>query len=256
MAKDPAVLLYTQDFLTGTSLMTAEEVGCYIRLLCYQQQYGSLSEVALKKILNGSYEKVWPVIAEKFEQDENGFYNARMREEIARRQKFTGSRKKNLESKVKTPENNSHMDAHMGSHMESHMETATEIETKDLRKGAENHERGESHPLAGEITYDAEKTILESQIEFQRIYALARTTEEIARDSLHSYHLHLTEKEQYPRGRKSVFAGFEKWLRNEKKFTNGSHIKNAPAGSKQSGAYQLRDKARDNWLAGRRTEDS
>ena len=34
MAKDPAVLFYTNDFLSRTFTMTDEQVGKYIRLLC------------------------------------------------------------------------------------------------------------------------------------------------------------------------------------------------------------------------------
>jgi len=36
MSKDPAFLLYSGDFLNGTADMEPEEVGVYIRLLCYQ----------------------------------------------------------------------------------------------------------------------------------------------------------------------------------------------------------------------------
>jgi len=36
--KDPAVLFYTQDFLTGTFTMTDEQVGKYIRLLSWLKE--------------------------------------------------------------------------------------------------------------------------------------------------------------------------------------------------------------------------
>ena len=42
MAKDPAFLFYTSDFLTGTMFMTNEQVGIYIRLLCSQHQHGGI----------------------------------------------------------------------------------------------------------------------------------------------------------------------------------------------------------------------
>ena len=44
MSKDPAVLFYTSDFLSGTFTMTNEQVGKYIRLLCLQHQKGRLTE--------------------------------------------------------------------------------------------------------------------------------------------------------------------------------------------------------------------
>ena len=42
--KDPAFLFYSSDFLSGTMLMTDEEVGKDIRLLCLQHQKGHLKE--------------------------------------------------------------------------------------------------------------------------------------------------------------------------------------------------------------------
>ena len=48
MAKDPAFLFYSNDFLTGTYTMTDEQVGKYIRLLCLQHQKGELANLASK----------------------------------------------------------------------------------------------------------------------------------------------------------------------------------------------------------------
>lgn len=42
MKPSPAFQFYPQDFLVGTADMTAEEVGGYIRLLCYQWAKGSI----------------------------------------------------------------------------------------------------------------------------------------------------------------------------------------------------------------------
>jgi hypothetical protein len=50
MSKDPAVLFYSSDFLTGTLLMNYEERGQYITLLCLQHQKGHLTEKELKQI--------------------------------------------------------------------------------------------------------------------------------------------------------------------------------------------------------------
>ena len=47
--KDPAFLFYSSDFLSGTMLMSDEDVGKYIRLLCLQHQKGHLKE---KEMLN------------------------------------------------------------------------------------------------------------------------------------------------------------------------------------------------------------
>jgi hypothetical protein len=98
--KDPAVLFYTQDFLTGTLLMNYEQKGKYITLLCIQQQNGKLSEKDLMKVCGEKDEDIWA----KFQIGEDGFYyNGRMLIETSKRKKFTESRLRNL----------SHMDSHM-----------------------------------------------------------------------------------------------------------------------------------------------
>jgi hypothetical protein len=97
--KDPAVLFYPQDFLTGTFTMTDAQVGKYIRLLCLQQQNGRLCEKEMLKICGEKDEDIWA----KFDFDGEHFLNKRMLLETNRRRKFTESRIKNL----------SHMDSHM-----------------------------------------------------------------------------------------------------------------------------------------------
>lgn len=80
--------------------------------------------------------------------------------------------------------------------------------------------------LRGVVVYDAETEILKSQKEFERICMTTNSPPDDARRVLHKYHLFLTEREQYPKGRKAVFAGFEKFLLNEKNFKkNGSYHK-------------------------------
>ena len=92
MAKDPAVLLYTSDFISGTITMTHEQRGKYILLLCIQHQKGKLTEKDLKAILNEEDIEV----AEKFDKGNDGFYyNKRMLEESIKRKNFTESRKAN-----------------------------------------------------------------------------------------------------------------------------------------------------------------
>lgn len=92
--KNPAVLFYTSDFLTGTSLMSNEEVGAYIRALCLQHQKGHLSENELKQICKKN--KIFLTIFSHFKQDKKGlFYNKRMEDEKNKREKYAESRSKN-----------------------------------------------------------------------------------------------------------------------------------------------------------------
>ena len=89
MSKDPAVLFYTSDFLTGTAFFTDAERGQYIRLLCEQHQNGHIPENHMVSVCLslGS-----PVI-EKFVRDENGnYYNERMEQEIQKRRHFLDTR--------------------------------------------------------------------------------------------------------------------------------------------------------------------
>ena len=80
--KDPAFLFYSSDFLSGTMLMTDEEVGKYIRLLCLQHQKGHLKEKDLLNICQQKNEEIFS----KFIRDENGnYYNQRLEIEISKR---------------------------------------------------------------------------------------------------------------------------------------------------------------------------
>ena len=117
MSKDPAVLFYTSDFLSGTFTMTNEQVGKYIRLLCLQHQKGKLTEKDMLSICQAYDSDIW----EKFEQLDGFFINNRMYDEAIRRSKFTESRRNN----AKSVKNDSTSEA-LAKHMPKHMETETE----------------------------------------------------------------------------------------------------------------------------------
>lgn len=92
MAKDPAFLFYSSDFLSGVTDLTMEERGQYITLLCLQHQKGALSE----KTIRLSVGSVSVDVLSKFEKDEDGnFYNKRLFSEIEKRAFFTQSRRNN-----------------------------------------------------------------------------------------------------------------------------------------------------------------
>ena len=92
MSKDPAFLFYSSDFLTGTALMSDEQVGKYIKLLCYQHQKGHLTERDMLKICSTHDEDILC----KFEKDENGlYYNVRLQQEVEKRKAYSESRRPN-----------------------------------------------------------------------------------------------------------------------------------------------------------------
>ena len=116
MAKDPAVLFYTSDFLSGTFTMDNEQVGKYIRLLCLQHQKGKLSQKDMLSICKAYDSEIW----DKFKVEDGLYYNDRMLNETVRRQKFSESRRNN----AKSPKKESTSEAYA-----EHMETETENRT-------------------------------------------------------------------------------------------------------------------------------
>ena len=116
MAKDPAVLFYTSDFLSGTFTMDNEQVGKYIRLLCLQHQKGKLSEKDMLSICKAYDVEIW----DKFKVEDGLYYNERMFNETIRRQKFSESRRNNAKSLKKESTSEAYAE---------HMETETENRT-------------------------------------------------------------------------------------------------------------------------------
>ena len=116
MAKDPAVLFYTSDFLSGTFTMDNEQVGKYIRLLCLQHQKGKLSEKDMLSICKAYDNEIW----DKFKIEDGFYYNERMYNETIRRQKFSESRRNNAKSTKKESTSEAYAE---------HMETETENRT-------------------------------------------------------------------------------------------------------------------------------
>jgi len=95
MAKDPALLFYTNDFLSGTFTMTNEEVGKYIRLLCLQHQKTRLSENEFNKVLGNSAEEVRQKFTEEIIGGQKYYFQERLRHESQRRKDYSESRRNN-----------------------------------------------------------------------------------------------------------------------------------------------------------------
>lgn len=123
--KDPAVLFYTSDFLSGTYTMNYEQRGKYITLLCLQHQKGFLTKQELSFISEGEEE-----VISKFSEIDGKFYNLKMYNETIRRKEYTENRLKNFQKKT-------HKDSHMGDdmnlHSESHTETVTVTEAETIK---------------------------------------------------------------------------------------------------------------------------
>lgn len=97
--------------------------------------------------------------------------------------------------------------------------------------------RDPAHSSA-KVFYDAEKLVLENQIEFERICCAApkNFTVEKVKDVLRNYHLYLEERSRYPMTRRQIIAGFERWILNEKNFTHaGQRTTGQFTGNNQGG---------------------
>lgn len=127
--KDPAFLFYSSDFLSGTMLMTDEDVGKYIKLLCLQHQQGHLTE---EDMLNmGASVKVFS----KFKKDEEGkYFNERLEYEADRRKAYSESRRNNRKKKDTNEKDMKNICNSYEEHMENENENININNIKDNRK--------------------------------------------------------------------------------------------------------------------------
>lgn len=92
MAKDPAFLFYSSDFLSGVMDLTMEERGQFITILCLQHQKGRLNDKTIRLAVGS----VSVDVLKKFKKDDQGnLFNERLEVEIEKRLKFTDSRRLN-----------------------------------------------------------------------------------------------------------------------------------------------------------------
>lgn len=125
MAKDPAFLFYSSDFLTGTYTLSDEQVGKFIRLLCLQHQKNELTEHDMLNICK-TYDKD---IFSKFKKDGDLYYNERLKQESNKRKLYSESRKNNRKKKDMNNICESH-DKHMENENENINENIITIKGK------------------------------------------------------------------------------------------------------------------------------
>jgi hypothetical protein len=123
--KDPAFLMYSGDFLSGTFTMSYEQRGKYITLMCIHHQKGFLTSADMKSVLN---EEDY-ILAEKFyKADDGNWYNEKMLDVINERKTYTENRLANFH---KNKDKDTHMNNDMSSHMENHTGDEDEDENQD-----------------------------------------------------------------------------------------------------------------------------
>lgn len=92
MAKDPSFLFYSSDFLIGTSLMSNEEVGQYIRILSWLHQHGPLEKSSIENLVGKISNKV---LSKLCENEEGLLTNKKLFEVIEKRKKFIKHQQEN-----------------------------------------------------------------------------------------------------------------------------------------------------------------
>lgn len=146
--KDPAMLFYTSDFLTGVALLSMAERGQYITLLCLQQQHGHMSAADIRAAVG----KVSARVLEKFRLDESGkYYNARAELEIQKRAAHSQKQRENVLKRWNKEDNS------ISIPQDNHGNTVVSTTVLPLENGSGNRNRkikeqdGETFPArAGE----------------------------------------------------------------------------------------------------------
>jgi len=128
MAKDPAFLFYHQDFFTGVSDMTNEEVGAYIKCLCIQASKGGITEKHMLIICQS--QEVHNLVKNKFvfNSEINLLENLRLKIEIEKRKKYSESRSANRKKGI----NQTKKEVVLSKSYVQHMENENEIENEDV----------------------------------------------------------------------------------------------------------------------------
>jgi len=98
MAKDPAFLFYSSDFLTGTMFMTNEQIGLYVRMLCAQHQHGGRIDTNVLRtqcdcITGGD------TVYNKFTHDASGSFNERLSIEMDKRKEKSQKARESVEKR-------------------------------------------------------------------------------------------------------------------------------------------------------------
>ena len=134
MAKDPAFLFYSQDFIVGVQTMTFEDRGKFITILAQMHQQGRINEKSIRFLVGNISDE----LKAKFLIDEKGlWFNRRLEEEIKKRKKFTESRRKNGQKGGRPKKENKKPN---GYSKENLIEDEIDIENDDEKKENESRE--------------------------------------------------------------------------------------------------------------------
>jgi uncharacterized protein YdaU (DUF1376 family) len=82
-SNSPAFQFYPSDFISGTIHMSPEEVGAYIRLLCYQWEHEAIpDEIKILIRITGAKKATIVEVLKKFTKSEKGLINHRLKKSL------------------------------------------------------------------------------------------------------------------------------------------------------------------------------
>jgi len=208
--KDPAFLFYSQDFLTGTYLMTNEQIGKYIRLLCLQHQKGSLSEKDMMKICETHDEDIFC----KFKIEDGQYYNQRLRDEAKKRSDYSNSRKNNRKGGKKEDMNN------ISNSCDKHMENENENENEIVNEIVNENEVENKNEFSVFQFANLEK-LKSTRPYIENVMQLFNISENQVNLELDRFWLEKQHTGELDRSQNEVFGHFKNWLKKQKQNNNG-----------------------------------
>lgn len=206
--KDPAFLFYSSDFLSGTMLMSNEEVGIYIKLLCLQHQQGHLKEEDMLSM------GATPKILNKFVKDNEGnYYNERLEYEANKRKAYSESRKNNRKKKETYEEDMKNI----CNSYEEHMENENINENISLIK--DNSKRGSKGKKEEEKIHFAEFVTM-TNAEYEKL--VSTHSKEFADQCITALDNYKGSKnKKYASDYRAILS----WVVDKVKQTNGTNVK-------------------------------
>lgn len=219
MAKNPAFLFYSQDFIVGVQTLSFEDRGKYITLLCQMHQQGRLDEESICFLVGSPSVK----LKGKFSIDEDGFwYNERLEKEVDKRNKFTESRRNNGLQGGRRKEAN-------GKHMVNHMENENiiectkeyyrcEIEKNSTSPHIEGYKLFANYLFASNPFKEPLIKILKirDQLSFDQ-YLKILSKVSFNQTKIIDYLAIMSNNDKYTTGKKSIFLTINTWINNDAK---------------------------------------
>ena len=153
MSKAPAFQFYAQDFLTGCTYLTNEEIGMYIKMLCKQWTDGSIPKKRLGFLVGCDWDNISDELKGKFKDFGEHIANERLEIERSKKKNFIEKQAENGK-KGGRPKKNKNPESI------ENIEEETQIKPNPLSKI--NPNKNQKKPLEEEdrsMKYEEEKEI-------------------------------------------------------------------------------------------------